>query len=354
MKILLVGEFSGLHRELKKGLIEIGHDATILAAGDGWKDFDCDIKIPQGKGLFSKIAAGFKQYKLIRSLRDYDVVQFIYPHIFNRIVNSFFINLLIRQNKRSFLIAAGSDAYYWENYKQKFRYFPHEENLLIDLKGKSGNGGRKWFKKWNYKMAISVNAIIPIAYDYRIGYEGFENLELTIPLPICLSDITPHYFDPEAKKIFLLHGISRPGFKGSKFIKSALDRLKEKYGDKIEILLPERISYPLYLEILSKADIVIDQALSYSYGMNALLAASFGKVTLSGAEPECLLELGVDWCPIINILPSSDDIFSKIDNLLSDRNLIKEISYKSRNYVENLHESKVVARRFMKTWSAYI
>ena len=43
----------------------------------------------------------------------YDVVQFIYPHIFNRLVNSYFIEQLMKQNKSSFLVAAGSDAFYW-------------------------------------------------------------------------------------------------------------------------------------------------------------------------------------------------------------------------------------------------
>lgn len=350
MKILLVGEFSGLHRELKKGLIQLGHDVTILAAGDGWKNLDCDIRIPHGNNLFTKLIAGINQFKLIRSLKDYDVVQFIYPHIFNRAVNSIFINRLIFYNKSSFLIAAGSDAFYWNDYKTKFRYSPHEDNLAIDLNGNRGVGSKHWFKSWNRKMASSVNAIIPVAYDYRIGYNEFKNLAKTLPMPINCAGIQPKYFNKESNKIIILHGISRAGFKGSRYINGALERLKEKYLEKIEVVKPERLTYSEYLDVLQRSDIVVDQALSYSYGMNALLSAAMGKVTLSGAEPECLSELGVEQSPIINILPSVEDIFSKLDRLVSDRILISKLSNDSRRYVENLHDSKVVANRFISTW----
>ena len=353
MKILLVGEFSGLHKELKKGLVKLGHTVTILAAGDGWKEMDCDIKIPTGDGFISKIIAAARQYRLIRSLDNYDVVQFIYPHIFNRLVNSYFIKRLIKQNKSSFLIAAGSDAFYWKNYKQKFRYSPHDANLLIDLKGRRGAGGEAWFKLWNRRMALTVNAVIPVAYDYRIGYDEFENVARTIPMPFNVADVVPQYFDVKSDRIVVLHGISRPGFKGSKYINGALERLKDKYGDRIELVHPERLSYAKYLEVLRKADIVVDQALSYSYGMNALLSTSMGKVTLSGAEPECLAELDVIDCPIVNILPSIDDIYSKLDSLISNRQLIAQLSKESRIYVERVHDSKIIAKRFSCVWRSF-
>ena len=39
MKILLLGEYSSLHRYLKEGLFEIGYkDVTLASNGDGWKE----------------------------------------------------------------------------------------------------------------------------------------------------------------------------------------------------------------------------------------------------------------------------------------------------------------------------
>ena len=45
MKILLVGEFSGVHNNLKKGLIELGHDVILAADGDGFKSFGYDLRL---------------------------------------------------------------------------------------------------------------------------------------------------------------------------------------------------------------------------------------------------------------------------------------------------------------------
>ena len=44
MKILLLGDYSSLHNYLKKGLVELGHEVTLLSNGDGWK------KIPGADG----------------------------------------------------------------------------------------------------------------------------------------------------------------------------------------------------------------------------------------------------------------------------------------------------------------
>lgn len=38
MKVLLLGEFSGLYRYLKQGLLELGIDTTLAANGDLWKN----------------------------------------------------------------------------------------------------------------------------------------------------------------------------------------------------------------------------------------------------------------------------------------------------------------------------
>jgi len=45
MKILLVGEFSGVHNNLKMGLKALGHDVKLAADGDGFKKFGYDFRI---------------------------------------------------------------------------------------------------------------------------------------------------------------------------------------------------------------------------------------------------------------------------------------------------------------------
>ena len=45
MKILLVGEFSGVHTNLKKALIAKGHTVAIVGKHDGFKKFDSDLNV---------------------------------------------------------------------------------------------------------------------------------------------------------------------------------------------------------------------------------------------------------------------------------------------------------------------
>ena len=43
MKILLVGEYSGLHNSLKEGLIQLNHKVTLVSSGDNFKNYPSDF-----------------------------------------------------------------------------------------------------------------------------------------------------------------------------------------------------------------------------------------------------------------------------------------------------------------------
>ena len=45
MKILLLGENSSVHSNLKDGLIELGHEVDVASDGDGWKNIPRDIDL---------------------------------------------------------------------------------------------------------------------------------------------------------------------------------------------------------------------------------------------------------------------------------------------------------------------
>ena len=45
MKILLLGEFSGLHWNLAEGLRALGHDVCVASDGCGWRNYPRDIAL---------------------------------------------------------------------------------------------------------------------------------------------------------------------------------------------------------------------------------------------------------------------------------------------------------------------
>ena len=105
MKILLIGEYSGLHNSLKDGLQLNGHSVTLLGTGDGFKRYPVDIlikstffEIPIFKFIakiidkllkvsLNDIEIGIKTYFKIKRLKDFDVVQLINENSFKTIPN---------------------------------------------------------------------------------------------------------------------------------------------------------------------------------------------------------------------------------------------------------------------------
>lgn len=43
MRILLVGEYSGVHTNLKVGLEKLGAEVLLVSEGDVWKKFDLSL-----------------------------------------------------------------------------------------------------------------------------------------------------------------------------------------------------------------------------------------------------------------------------------------------------------------------
>jgi hypothetical protein len=143
MKILLIGEYSGLHNSLKDGLELNGHSVTLLGTGDGFKNFPVDIlvkstifEIPFLK-FFAKIIdkvfnvslndieVGFKAYLKIKALKDFNIVQLINENSFKTTpsLEVILLKKLLKNNKNLFLLSCGVDyisvKYALEN---KFKY----------------------------------------------------------------------------------------------------------------------------------------------------------------------------------------------------------------------------------------
>ena len=128
MKILLVGEYSRLHNSLKEGLVELGHQVTIVATGDHFKNYPVDIKLKRkyNQGLAKKLKVFI--YKLSKiditsvsiknqfiknqdQLKDFDIVHLINesPIGITPKHEKEIISFLKKHNKKLFLLSCGTD-----------------------------------------------------------------------------------------------------------------------------------------------------------------------------------------------------------------------------------------------------
>lgn len=353
MKILLLGDFSAVHKNLKDGLAELGHDVVLASDGDGFKniprDFDLKPKLPS---LLGKIEIRIKLlFYLFTKFKDFDVVQLINAFHFYKFFfpNRFFIKRLKKSNRKFILLAAGSDSYYWKFGKSRVEYSPHEDALKYDLKKNYHPYQKNRMFRFNEFVANIVDGIIPVHYEYKICYENHKNLLNFIEQPMNCKEI-PYLENNVKDKIIIFHGLNRYGFKGTRHIEKAFKILAEKYPQELELIIDGNLPIDEYMNVMKGTNIVIDQTNSYSLGVNGLYALAMGKVVLGGAEPESLKCMKVSSSPAINIKPDVNNIVSEIENLINKKSEIKKIGLDSRKFVENIHGHIKIAQKYVDTW----
>ena len=274
MKILLIGEYSGLHRELKKSLISIGHEVTLAAASDFWKKFGADINLGYGTNIYSyKARQLILPFLNLKYLRGYDVVHLVNFYTVPRfpLLNLFLIKFLKRNNGIVTLAGAGDDPFFVKYSEATLRYSPIPSHEKIDRK-------RPYYMRNESHLKIMhecinyVDGIIPIMYEYystfcKAGYAAKTSTPL--PIPINCDEIK-FQKNEIFNKIIFFHGLNRPGFKGTHIVEKCFSELMRKYPSDVECIIDGKLPFDEYMKVLSRVNVSVDQLYSYSLAMNAL------------------------------------------------------------------------------------
>lgn len=378
MKILLVGEYSRLHNSLKEGLLHHGHEVILLGTGDGFKNFPTDITITAtlfSKPFFKNIAKVFdklfniqliefeyyyKLKKIIPTLRDFDIVQLINEQSLKTSPKHEIqlVTQLLKQNKSIFLLSCGTD-YTSVKYAldKKFKYSiltpyfensVHKKHYRFILKYVS-----KPYKKLHDFLFSNVKGVIASDFDYHIPLKGHSKYLGLIPNPINTDKIQYKPFKI-SDKVVIFHGINRMNYikKGNRFFEEALDIIKNKYSDKVDIVVAKNLPYQEYIKAFDSCHILLDQVYAYDQGYNALEAMAKGKVVFTGAEKEWLDYYNLRENTIaINALPDTNDIVSKLEWLIENPSMILEISKNARAFIESEHNYIRISEQYLKIWS---
>lgn len=382
MKVLLVGEYSGVHTNLAKALRAKGVDVFCVSDGDNYKNFPTDLLIKYKKTeskvklltfllqLYSllKLYLGLrgilqirKYINDIKKLKGYDVVQLINPIAlqgFGPIVNFFFIRFLKKHNKKIFLGVFGDDYVYIKgilnekNRKTIFSQMNLEniKNYLPSLLLVYG----LFHKTLNFYIISIANRIIPGGYDYYLYYKKFENCNEIVPFPIEIKDENTNKFIDFPIKIFHGWQPGREFQKGNFILDEAIHNIKKKYPNKIEYEIIGGIPYSEYIKKFNQAHILIDQCFSLDRGMNALLGMASGKVVASGFHKDLEKFYNVKAKDIlIWATPQVEDIYSKIEQIILNPEMINEISKNAYNFVKKYHNLKYVAEIYLEIWKKH-
>jgi glycosyltransferase involved in cell wall biosynthesis len=378
MKILLVGEYSRLHNSLKEGLLELGHEVTLVGCGDQFKKFPVDKSIYARfcndliilnfiyRGVkkivkmdLEKVERAIRFYMLLPKLKGFDHVQLInsdaletYPS-FSRIL---FKKLFKAIKSRSLLVCGDETPVIDYLLKKELKYsiltpfFNNnklEKEFQFSLKYKENN-----YRKTFNLLAKKCQNIMVSDIDYKIPMEKMGFTVHFIPNPINTDKITFQDLKIEYPIIIFL-GINRGSYikKGIPFFEKAIEQVKEKYSDQIKIIVSENLPYNQYIEKYNATHILLDQVYAYDQGYNALEAMAKGKIVFTGAETEFLQHYHIHEDEVcINAIDNETAIAEKLALLIENPEKLSLISKNARNFIEKEHHYKTIARRYVNVW----
>lgn len=178
-----------------------------------------------------------------------------------------------------------------------------------------------------YLVFSPKSIVIKIAFDRsKIPYIGCENRN---------------------EKIKIVHAPSNRVIKGTKYVLAAIERLKEeKYN--IDFVLIENQLNDVVLEICKGADIIVDAVIMESHGMFSLEGMALGKPVLCRTDEKFLKYYS--GLPILRTDP--DNIYDNLKLLIENPNLRKELGEKGRKYVEEIHDSKKIAKQLIDLYKS--
>lgn len=382
MKILLLGDYSGVHYNLRNALRNNGDEVLLISNGDGYKSIGLDIPIKYNhlshnnkyidkilklyylllafsgfKGVFQII----KYLKVIRNMKGYDVVQLINPLFltdYGSIVNLITFLYLRNNNEKIFLSALGDD-YYWVKYclNQNFEYSIFDRLNLRTLKNYSHSlqyvyGFLNPFL--NRYIVKNSRAVIPGLYDYYAAYKDMHKCTEIVPIIIPVVDRKPIKHSTQFP-IKIFHGWQqgREITKGNDIFDIALQKLKKNYEHRIEYKIVSGLPYDEYIKSFDDSQIFIDQCYSQDCGVNALLGMKDGKVVFGGFERDVKNYYKVKDDPMINSIPDANQIYEDLESLVLNPLEIQQYSLRAISFIKEFHSENYVLNKYQKIWNDY-
>lgn len=357
MKILLIGEYSSLHNNLAKVLIEKGHKVVLANDGDGFKNLNRDINFqPNYSNKYLKLVSRIKkEFEFCINAKGFDIVQIISPLAISRFGPSVYLyKKLKKNNDRFFLLAAGEDAYTWKAYRKNLYKYSVHKGFLEDEGSSKSIWENKHVQTINDFVLNISNKVITCATEYHLAYQELGSKVKYIPFPILKSKEKINKIIDFNSPLKVLHGVQskRTGFKGNSYFRNAIERFIKQYPNIIDYKEVSDLPYEKYKQLLFETDILLDQVNSYSPAINALEAMSYGKVVLGGCEREFMKLNNITSEPLVNVEPNVEQIIERLVKLTSDGNYLSQISQNAYSYVQKNHNAEDIACEYLKVWQS--
>ena len=361
MRILLLGDYSNVHCTLAEGLKALGHECVVASDGDHWKDYPRDIDLKREQTFRGNISFMWRLLKAMATFRGYDIVQIINPIFLDLKAEKMFrfYDYLRRHNKKVVLGAFGMD-YYWayvNTYMRPLRYSDFNLGNTVRMDPPAVLFRNEWVgtpkEEITKYVAKDVDWIVAGLQEYWATYNEVAELRHKmsfIPFPIKMPTAPVNTVSDESHRpVRIFVGISknRSAYKGTDIMLEAAKAVRDKYPDRLELVVAEGVPFAQYQHMMDTSDAIIDQLYSYTPAMNSLLAMSKGIINIGGGEPENYEILGeTELRPIVNVQPTFESCYEEIERLVLHPERIAEMKRQSIEYVRKHHDYIKVARQY--------
>lgn len=376
MRILLVGEYSGLHNTLKEGLQELGHTAFIVSSSDFKKfpaDYSIDPKFCKLKLIdifrqfifrlfrfdIAKLELALRFYLLLPHFKNYDVVQFIneIPIKTTKKLELYLLKKIFQKNKKIFILSSGADylnmKYDSENRSKKSILHAFYKNPTLtkeyapyfDLLKES-------HKKVHDFVVANCKGIIVKDFDYVDANKNHPKYLGLIPYPVNIAKLDTNELVFRDKVIIFL-GINQWSYnqKGFYYFEKALEIIQKKYHEKIEIIVTKNVPYQTYINLYNKAHIVLDQCCSCDQGYNAMESMAKGKLVFTGAEQDFMDYYNLTERVCINAKPDVDYLVKELSFLIENPDEIIAVGKRARAFVRKEHDYIKITKKYLQVWN---
>lgn len=317
---------AGIMWEYRQGLRSIGVDAKVVIFDEHPFDYPADIEFKFTGNRYIKLLKRILQ--LPRLIRNFDVFHFVYGDSILPFHMDIYILKLFR--KKIVMTFVGSDI--------RPRKIAEDEKLDISKKNRIAQFWEKYA-------------------DIIISFPEYSQL-LTKKYYMITSGYNLEYWKPfisgklkkDKDKILIVHAPSHRGKKGTEYVIGAINRLI-KEGYKIELKLLENLQNSEVREWINISDVIVDQLLIGWHGSFAKESMALEKPTLCYINED--LKKDIEYAknlPLVNTTP--DTIYDNLKSLIENPDLRKELGEKGRKYVEDVHDSKKVAKRLLELYKS--
>lgn len=287
----------------------------------------------------------------VNMFADLNEANYFYSHMMKRYIEHFDIfhfhfgtsltldnrdlPLLYELNKKIFMHHWGSDV---RRYSLSVKYNPYTVVKVSDEVS--------ILKKLEI-LGKYIKTCFVADYELYLHVKDFYEKVIILPQAINLEkyDFVPIQ-SKKRDRIKIVHAPTNRMVKGTNFILKAINELTEGY--RIELVLVENMSHQQAVEVYKSADIVIDQLCIGTYGLFALEAMALGKPVVAYINEEFSKFYPKD-LPIIFANP--DNLKQVLKYILDNLEILDELSYKSRKYVEQYHDVKHVVDKLVEYYN---